>query len=698
MNGSSPNHFRSSVLFGALFLIAAGSIQAQSAADTIAFIIKNKKNDIQLCDDLYNLGNYYRGIGESENAYLVANQCKSIAENIHYDKGVYNAYSITGNVNVSEAKYEKALAVSREWYQLAFKKHNEPEMNRANYLLVLVLYRQGENDTAVAISRRILEVPQLTYDSVTLPKFNTLIAAVALRKGDFTTANTHYLEALRIAELTHNEQLQTVCLSNLSMLNEELNNFREALKYQEKALTLALKHNEILNVGLIYENRGITYQAMAIPDSALYFYNKALPIFKQLQSDENIAIIYDNMGEVLANLGQLDSAMYYMQLTKKQFILIGSKDSPKIANNRMRIGQTWIKMAEAKNNKSYLKNALAEVLVSKGIGENEKIQNVKMNSYWTLAEIYHKMGNIPNAYEYLLKYNNISDSIRSISLTEQIAEMQTIYETQKKEVEISRLNTEKSLDAEKIARQKTLNYSLSAIAALLLISGFLIFRNVQNKRTTEKQFAILEKQNAIESMRNKIASDVHDEMGANLTRLGLNAQQLLQSPVIPEQEKQLAEKIALQSKDIITGMREIIWTSNPANDNLKSMLGFMRQYIDRFFDGTNIRPVVNFPHDVGEVALHPEVRRNLFFILKESLNNAIKYSGSDRIDIDFQNESENFNLKIKDYGKGIDDQNKDAFSYGLRNMKMRAEYIQSIFQLITAPGQGVQISIEGKLY
>ena len=114
----------------------------------------------------------------------------------------------------------------------------------------------------------------------------------------------------------------------------------------------------------------------------------------------------------------------------------------------------------------------------------------------------------------------------------------------------------------------------------------LIFRNIEKKRAAEKQVAILEKQNAIENMRNKIASDVHDEMGANLTRLGLNAQQLLQSPAVPEKEKQLAEKIALQSKEVITGMREIIWASNPANDNLKSMLGFMRQYIDRFFDGS----------------------------------------------------------------------------------------------------------------
>jgi signal transduction histidine kinase len=321
-----------------------------------------------------------------------------------------------------------------------------------------------------------------------------------------------------------------------------------------------------------------------------------------------------------------------------------------------------------------------------------------MKCYYQQSVLYEVMGNESKAFLYLKLYNIINDSIRSQAYTQQIAEMQTKYESEKKEIEITKLNAEKQLRVAKIARTRILNYSLFSIAGLILISGSVLFRNVQKKRIAEKHVAILEKQNAIESMRSKIASDVHDEMGANLTRLGLNAQQLLQSHAVPQNEKILAEKMAMQSQEILTGMREIIWASNPANDNLKSMLGFMRQYIDRFFDGTQIRSVVNFPQDIGEVTLHPEVRRNLFLILKESLNNALKYSGSDRIDIDFQSENDQYQFTVKDYGKGLDEKNKNDFSNGLLNMQMRAEQIKSLFRLITAPGEGVQISVEGRLY
>jgi signal transduction histidine kinase len=501
---------------------------------------------------------------------------------------------------------------------------------------------------------------------------------------------------LDLAELTNKEPLQSVCLSNLAIINQQLKNEREALKYQRKGLALALKNNQVREEAGNYFGMGHIYKNLEIMDSALYFYKKALPLYKQVDSKKDIALVNTNIGGLLVYLNQPDSGMYYLESAKHDFMLLN--DTINIANSALNMGDAWYRMANVTQDRSYLNNALKEMLVCKKLAELKELEDLKMNCYYWLSIIYDALGNNALAFDYLKRYQLINNVIRSKEYTGQIAEMQTKYETERKELEITKLNAAKLLDEEKLAGQRTLNYSLLAIAALLLISGFLIFRNAQHKRAVEKQVAILEKQNAIESMRNKIASDVHDEMGANLTRLGLNAQQLLQSPSVPEKEKQLAEKMALQSKEIITGMREIIWASNPANDNLKSMLGFMRQYIDRFFDGTNIRPVVNFPHDVGEVTLHPEVRRNLFFILKESLNNAIKYSGTDRIDIDFRNENESFNLHIKDYGKGIDDSNKAEFSNGLSNMKMRAELIQSLFKLITAPGQGVQISIEGKLY
>jgi signal transduction histidine kinase len=680
------------------FLLLHPGVHAQQrgVADSIAYIIEHEKNPAKQCDALYQLGASFFNNGDIENALPAIHQAKSIAEKINYDKGIFDANSILGAISVREQNFDKAFSIAHQCLQLAAEKRSEYGSIKANYLLAFIYNWQGELDSVIAISKRTIERPHATYDSVNLPKFNTLLGNAYLGKGDYRGALTCYLDALKITESTNDERTQMACVANLALIYNYLKNYQEALNYQQRALVLAQKYNQAQALAKTYFNIGSIYRDLHKPDSALLFYRRALQGYAQFGLPLDIAITHNNLGPTFIDLNQPDSGLHYLQLAKTEFEQM--RDSFEIMNNAMLLGTTWRMLGQKENNRSYFQLAQRELDLCQAIAERKKVEDLKMSCYYQQAVLYEAMGNESKAFWYLKRYNLISDSIRSEQYTHQIAEMQTQYEKEKKETEISKLTAEKLLSAEQLARQQTFNYSLLAMAGLILVSGSIVFRNVQKKRVAEKQIAILEKQNAIESMRSKIASDVHDEMGANLTRLGLNAQQLMQSTVVPQDEKVLAEKMAAQSQEILTGMREIIWASNPANDNLKSMLGFMRQYIDRFFDGTQIRPVVNFPQNIGEVTLHPEVRRNLFLILKESLNNALKYSGSDRIDIDFKNENENFQLKVKDYGKGLDHDYKDDFSNGLSNMQMRAQQIRSLFRLITAPGQGVQISVEGKLY
>ncbi|HJW31650.1 MAG TPA: tetratricopeptide repeat protein [Saprospiraceae bacterium] len=667
-----------------------------SAADTIAYVLKYNKDYVRQCDALYSLGTYYWGIGQPENALLAMNQSKAIAEKNNYPKGMYDAYAIIGATYLKQGDFPKVRSIYRECLQLAQHHHNEYGANRANYLLANMYLQLGLMDSVIVISKAVLDAPHMVYDSVTLPKFNAFLGNAYMARGDLQSAMKCYLDALAIAEKIVNETVQMVCLGNLANINNSLRNYKEAIAYQRRAFEIAVKNNQAEQVANSFLSIGASYRDQLILDSAAFYFRRSVQWFTIFGYRQGIAIATSDLGATMMQLNQIDSGMYYLRVAKAEFISLN--DSFNIASTALLMGSMWRVIPEANRSRSKMLEALKEFLTCQAITEHNKLNDLRMNCYRELCLLHEALGNETEAFNYLKRYTNLSDTIRSQQYTKQMAEMQTKYESEKKETEIAKLNAEKLLGVEKISHQRVLNYSLLAMAGLILASGSVVFRNVQKKRVAEQQVAVLEKQNAIESMRTKIASDVHDEMGANLTRLGLNAQQLLQDPAIPPKGKQLVEKMALQSKDIITGMREIIWASNPANDNLKSMLGFMRQYIDRFFDGTNIRPLVNFPHDVGEVTLHPEVRRNLFLILKESLNNAVKYSGSDRIDIDFRNENESFNLNIKDYGKGIDDQNQDAFSNGLHNMKMRADLIHSFFKLITAPGQGVQISVEGKLY
>lgn len=620
--------------------------------------------------------------------------------------------SCIGNINsTSDLNLLKKLYANRAW---CYTRLAQPQKAKQDYFSLVQyvkkdstfyastltklanIYRDNSQyDSCIYYAQIALRYAEQLNDKKIKAEANMALGNGYIFKSLLEKANSYYTESQKLAEELKDSLLLAEAISNIALVYSELKNQDAALAMQMKALEKFKNNNQLIEAGNALMRIGICFKRKKDYSSAIEYYNKALAQAFSINEIKLIARCYHNLSDVFSYQLKFDSALVYNSKAMDMYKSVDSRLGILLTNQAR--GQLYRIMGDnglgKENYSKALPMFLEDLRIAGEIGFNES----KGKVYEELAYCYDGLDEHKKAFNYFYEYYLINDSIRNEKNASQIAEMQIKYETEKKESEIQKLNTEKLLDAEKIARQKTLNYSLLTVAASILISGILIFRNVQKKRIAEKHVAMLEKQNAIETMRSKIASDVHDDMGANLTKLGLNAQQLIAKSAFSEQ-KQLAEKISLQSKEVITGMREIIWASNPANDNLKSMLGFMRQYIDRFFDGTNIRPVVNFPNNIGEVTLHPEVRRNLFLILKESLNNAVKYSGTDKIDIDFNNQDENFNLNIKDYGKGIDDKNKDDFSNGLRNMQIRAEQIHSVFNITTASNKGVHISVKGKLY
>ena len=664
--------------------------------DSIKKIISAGKADTILANRYIYLSELEKKKRLLDESISHADEAISLSDKLSFENGRVNGRIARANSLIFASRIPEATTTMNEAIDIA--KANKDYMGLGNsYNILAKIYANTGNLDSIEIAGELaIKAAAVSKDNFVVTKALNFIGLAQNGKGDYSKAVETLLKCLKLCEQINDSLTKGSCLGNIANVYSSMKNNREALKYFFLSLEQK-KHNMLFReVAISYSNIGRAYRGLEELDSAKYYSHQAYAIASELNENFLLGTIANNLADVFEAENNLDSSLYYNKISFEKNTLL--KNQTNIILNLNQTGALYMKMAKAKNDISFYRKAINKFNEALQIAQEIKDKEAIVRGYRMISMANEGLNQFEESVKYLNLSYNLNDSIKNNKFSEQIAEMQTKYETEKKENEIAKLNSEKLLDAEKIARQKTLNYSLLAIAGLILVSGFLIFRNVQKKRTAEKQIAILEKQNAIESMRGKIASDVHDDMGANLTKLGLNAQQLLINANVPEKEKQMLEKISAQSKDVITGMREIIWASNPANDNLKSMLGFMRQYIDRFFDGTNIRPVVNFPHDVGEVTLHPEVRRNLFLILKESLHNAVKYSGSDKIDIDFSNENENFNLNIKDYGKGMDDKPKDDFSNGLRNMQMRAEQIQSLFKLITAPGKGVQIAVEGKLY
>ncbi len=231
---------------------------------------------------------------------------------------------------------------------------------------------------------------------------------------------------------------------------------------------------------------------------------------------------------------------------------------------------------------------------------------------------------------------------------------------------------------------------IAGTGLILFLSSLLLFILFTQQKKK------LEKQKAIESVRTKISGDIHDEIGAGLTKISLMCQRLKMSY---ENRKTidtgLLDRITASSKEIIGNLGEIIWTVNPKQDNLASLLAYSRSYAAHFFEETGTVCTIDFPEEIPERTIHPDIKRNLFLVLKESLNNILKHANATEVSLRFLVTGEQYRFYISDNGKGMDHTNGRDFGNGLINMRHRMEAISGQFSISSEKDKGTFITLAG---
>ena len=186
------------------------------------------------------------------------------------------------------------------------------------------------------------------------------------------------------------------------------------------------------------------------------------------------------------------------------------------------------------------------------------------------------------------------------------------------------------------------------------------------KQIFETKIAIL---NAQQEERNRISTDMHDDLGAGVTAIRLFselAKRRLGKETIPE-----IEKISSSANELLNNMNAIIWTMNSSNDSFGNMVAYIRSYAIEYFENTGINCTVNIAADLPDIAVNGAIRRNVFLVVKEALNNVLKHSKATEVILVLKKEHTVISLLIQDNGTGIDFENLRRFGNGLKNMKDR---------------------------
>jgi ligand-binding sensor domain-containing protein/signal transduction histidine kinase len=201
---------------------------------------------------------------------------------------------------------------------------------------------------------------------------------------------------------------------------------------------------------------------------------------------------------------------------------------------------------------------------------------------------------------------------------------------------------------------------------------------------------------AIENLRVQIAADLHDDIGARLTKVAMLTETLERATPQTDERHALVRHLGQTTREVLRAMDEIVWTINPKNDTLEQLANYLFQYAQDYFQGSGVRCRVDVPTELPPLALSTQERHNLFMAVKEALSNVLKHAGATEVELRLAVHGSRLILSVSDNGRGFAPESVRLGANGLANMKRRLERIGGRFSLQTQPGTGTCIRLEAR--
>lgn len=245
--------------------------------------------------------------------------------------------------------------------------------------------------------------------------------------------------------------------------------------------------------------------------------------------------------------------------------------------------------------------------------------------------------------------------------------------------------------------EQTLSYSFTilppwwqtwwfrSIAGLFIIGLLILIIRFYYQGKMEKQKIVLERKQAIEKERTRIATDMHDDLGAGLSRIKFLSETIGIKKQKEEPVEEDISKIREYSHEMIDKMGEIVWALNEKNDSLSDLMGYTRAYAVEYLSQNDISAVVEMPENIPVNFVSGEFRRNFFLSVKEALHNIVKHSQANHVQIKIS-VSKNLEIIIHDNGAGFDKNNLRPYSNGLANMEKRMKDLNGKLEIKSNKG------------
>jgi signal transduction histidine kinase len=537
---------------------------------------------------------------------------------------------------------------------------------------------QGNYTEALSFELKALDMSRKSNDEATTARLLNDIGIVYDEKGDWQKALEYYYEARRIFEHRQDTSNTAMVLSNIGIVLKAQKEYQQVIGYYREARQLYqhLKHK--FGMAACDANLGSVYLMLGRYDSALFYSLRANDSFEEQNVQQFLAMTLCNTGMTYDKLGQEIPAMNYLLRAQKLFESYDNKKE--LASVLIYLGGVHRKTGHFEEGLREAERGLAMALK---IGALEQVQD----AHKEMADLYAAKGNYQQAFREHQRYSVVKDSLFQQEKSRQVAELQTLYETEKKENDIQLLTQQNQLKDFRNTRNELI-IVLMAVLLLGLAGLGLLWRNrtqlkqqaeiasTKNELKTAQLKAVITSQ---EEERRRFAADLHDGMGQMISALRLN---LSHDPV---QQTKVHEAVGILN-EMNVEIRKIAFNLMPQvlmNSGLTEALTEFANRINR----TGMVQISVQAFDLNE-AMSAEQKIALYRICQEWVNNVLKYSGATKISVQLVQHDDELVLTIEDNGRGFEASALySSEGNGWKNINSRLGLIRGVIEIDSSPGR-----------
>ncbi|HYG04304.1 MAG TPA: tetratricopeptide repeat protein [Chryseosolibacter sp.] len=542
------------------------------------------------------------------------------------------------SLQVRPIDFKKARDFGFEAERLAEKAGRISDLGRSRVLIGIAFYLEGNHEEAM---RHYLSAMK-AYESINdvRGKIETLNEMGTLEKKnhDLKNSEEHLLEALRLSQSLQDSMLIAHSMNNIGHVFEMKGDLKKAMDYYSVSAIIKENLGRLYDASFNYDNMANVLSKQGRYAEATTYYEKEITIFRNLKDKANYAIAINNLGEMNKLKGDYNKAASF-----------------------------FLQALEVSNEIHY--------------------KDLSSHIYRMLSETYEVQGNYQKAYSYMLSGNALKDSIFNEQRSKQLLDMQTKYETEKKENQIKILRQENELKDFGLRQNRLFILGLIMVVLGLIIVGYLWQTRMKLKQkaeieTTKATLRESQLQAVIgsqEEERKRFAADLHDGLGQIISALRLSLSK--ENP-----DKTTLDHALGLLKHMNVEIRNVAFNLMPQALMKDGLEVALKEFAMRLNRSGGVAINVNGYNIVDAVPTEQKIA--LYRICQEWVNNAIKYSSCTNISIQLVQHPEELVLTIEDDGEGFD-MNILTLGQGngWKNINSRLALIKGSMEIDSTPGR-----------